>query len=211
MEEINEMELQEKVMQLKYEVEDKTSEVLRLKKENERLYQSVKTSVEQASAFRTELEENKRFYTKRIEELAEEKAKLSKELDVTKAEYDRVNSTYTSATNARDAVRREFIDRMDRVRETSMDAVTMIDYIQKDIKKLKLDLDNMSRSESTTQSDIEDEIQLMLDLLNTHYDKLKTIKSGFYSINKIKEYENPLDDLTLMREQPRLVDGNYVD
>ena len=190
MEEINEMELQEKVMQLKYEVEDKTSEVLRLKKENERLYQSVKTSVEQASAFRTELEENKRFYTKRIEELAEEKAKLSKELDVTKAEYDRVNSTYTSATNARDAVRREFIDRMDRVRETSMDAVTMIDYIQKDIKKLKLDLDNMSRSESTTQSDIEDEIQLMLDLLNTHYDKLKTIKSGFYSINKIKEYEN---------------------
>ena len=191
--------------------EKRTSELLRLKKENERLYGSVKTSVEQASAFRTELEENKKFYSKRIEELAGEKAELSKELDVTKAEFDRVNSTFTSASNARETVRREFLERMDNVRETSMDAVTMIDYIQKDIKKLKLDLDNMARSESTSQDDLRDEIQLMLDLLNTHYEKLKTIKSGFYAINKIKEYENPLDDLTLMREQPKIIDGNYVD
>lgn len=69
----------------------------------------------------------------------------------------------------------------------------------------------MARSESTSQDDLRDEIQLMLDLLNTHYEKLKTIKSGFYAINKIKEYENPLDDLTLMREQPKIIDGNYVD
>ena len=128
-----------------------------------------------------------------------------------KTEYDRINGVYTSATQAREAVRRDSFELMDRVRETSMDAVTMIDYIRKDIKKLKLDLDNMSRAESTSQSDVIEEIQLMLDLLNTHHEKLKAIKSGFYNINKIKEYDNSVDDLSLTREQAKLVDGNYVD
>lgn len=211
MPEYNEVELKEKIMQLEYEVEDKTGELLRLKKENDRLYKSVKDSVEQASAFRTELEENKRFYMKRIEELAAEKSELSKQLDIIKTEFDRVNSTYSSATQARETVRRESFEQMDRVRETSMDAVTMIDFVQKDLRKLKLDLDNMARSESTKQSDIEDEIQLMLDLINAHCAKLKTIRSGFYAINNITEYDNASDDLSLSREESRLVDGNYVD
>ena len=211
MAEMNETEMKERIMQLEYEAADRSSEILRLKKENERLYQSVKQSVEQASSFRTELEENKRFYQKRIEELAKEKAEISSKLDVMKTEYDRINGVYTSATQAREAVRRDSFELMDRVRETSMDAVTMIDYIRKDIKKLKLDLDNMSRAESTSQSDVIEEIQLMLDLLNTHHEKLKTIKSGFYNINKIKEYDNSVDDLSLTREQAKLVDGNYVD
>ncbi len=211
MSEIKEIELKERVMQLEYEAADRSSELLRLKKENERLYQSVKTSVEQASAFRTELEENKRFYSKRVEELAEEKAELTKKYDIMKTEFERVNGTYTSATQAREEVRRESLELMDKVRETSMDAVTMIDYIQKDIKKLKLDLDNMAKSESTKQSDVDDEIQLMLDLLNTHSTKLAAIRSGFYSVNKIKEYDDPIDDLSLSRSEAKLVDGNYVD
>ena len=211
MSEIKEIELKERVMQLEYEAADRSSELLRLKKENERLYQSVKTSVEQASAFRTELEENKRFYSKRVEELAEEKAELTKKYDIMKTEFERVNGTYTSATQAREEVRRESLELMDKVRETSMDAVTMIDYVQKDIKKLKLDLDNMAKSESTKQSDVDDEIQLMLDLLNTHSTKLAAIRSGFYSVNKIKEYDDPIDDLSLSRSEAKLVDGNYVD
>lgn len=209
--EMNEIEMKERIMQLEYEAADRSSELLRLKKENARLYDSVKNSVEQASSFRTEREEDRRFYQKRIEELAGEKAELSRKLDIMRADYDKINSVYSSATQAREAVRKDSFELMDKVRETSMDAVTMIDYIQKDIKKLKLDLDNMSRSESTTQSDVEDEIQLMLDLLNTHYEKLKTIKSGFYAINKIKEYDNNVDDLSLTHSRAKLVDGNYVD
>ena len=204
-------ELEERIKHLEYESEEKSAEILRLNKENERLYSSVKESISQAGSFRTECEENKRFYQKRIEELAAEKAELTRKLDVMKTEYDRVNGVYSSATQARETVRKDSLELMDRVRETSMDAVTMIDYIQKDIKKLKLDLDNMSRSESTSQGDIEDEIQLMLDLLNTHSAKLKAIKSGFYSINKIKEYDNSVDEFSLMREEAKIVDGNYVD
>ena len=76
MAEMNETEMKERIMQLEYEAADRSSEILRLKKENERLYQSVKQSVEQASSFRTELEENKRFYQKRIEELAKERQRF---------------------------------------------------------------------------------------------------------------------------------------
>ena len=214
MPEINEHELQEmkeRILQLEYEAQDHASEILRLKKENERLYKSVKQSVEQASAFRTELEANTRFYTERVERLANEKAEIARKLDVLQTDFDRVNGVYSSASEAREAVRKDSLELMDRVRETSMDAVTMIDFIRKDIKKLKLDLDNMTRSESTTQQDIEDEIQLMLDLLNTHSQKLKAIRSGFYSINNITEYESDFDDLSLSRTEPKLVDGNYVD
>lgn len=211
MAEFNEAELKERIMQLEYESADKASELLRIKKDNERLYKSVKSSVEQACAFRTEMEENKRYYTKRVEELASEKAELTKKLDVMKTEFERVNGTYSSATQAREAVRKESMELMDDVREKSMDAVTMIEFIRKDIKRLKLDLDNMARAESTTQDDVRDEIQLMLDLLNTHYDKLGTIKSGFYALNKITEYDSAPDELTLSRDEPKIVDGNYVD
>lgn len=207
--ELNEMK--ERIMQLEFEAQEHSSEILRLKKENETLYQSVKQSVEQSSAFRTELEANKKFYTERVEKLASEKSELSKKLDVLQAEFDRINGVYSSASEAREAVRRDSMELMDKVRETSMDAVTMIDFIRKDIKKLKLDLDNMARAEGTTQTDVEDEIQLMLDLLNTHSSKLKAIRSGFYAINNITEYESNVDDLSLSRDEAKLVDGNYVD
>ncbi|MBQ1546510.1 MAG: hypothetical protein IIZ59_03150 [Clostridia bacterium] len=204
-------ELKERVMQLEFEAQERASEILALRKENERLYESVKTSVSQASDFRTELERDKVFYKKRVEELAAQKAELAQKLDTLQTEYDRVNSVYSSASSAREAVKRDSLELMDKVRETSMDAVTMIDYICKDINRLKLDLDNMARADSTKQEDIEDEIQLMLDLLNTHRAKLKTIRSGFYSINNIKEYDNTFDDLSLTRSAAKLVDGNYVD
>lgn len=205
------LELKERVMQLEFEAQERSSEILALRKENERLYESVKTSVSQASDFRTELERDKIFYQKRIEELAAGKAELARKLDTLQAEYDRVNSVYSSASSAREAVKRDSLELMDKVRETSMDAVTMIDYICKDINRLKLDLDNMARNDNMKQEDVEEEIQLMLDLLNGHRAKLKTIRSGFYSINNITEYDNSFDDLSLTRAEAKLVDGNYVD
>ena len=204
-------ELKERIMQLEYEAADRSSELLRLKKENEKLYNSVRESMEQAGVFQTEVRNIKDFYEKRLTSLAEEKAELHKKLDIISAEYDRLNTTYTSVSEARRSVGKESLEMMDKVRETSMDAVTMIDYIDKDIRKLKLDLDNMSKAESTTQGDVDDEIQLMLDLLNSHSAKLAAIKSGFYSINNITIYENTVDDLALSRNKAKLVDGSYVD
>ncbi|MBQ1388370.1 MAG: hypothetical protein IIY78_01965 [Clostridia bacterium] len=204
-------ELKERIMQLEYEAADRSSELLRLRKENERLYQSVRESMEQVSVFRSELHNVKAFYDKRLRELAEEKAKTQMQLDVTSAEFDRINSTFTTVSEEKNNSRRESLKKMDAVRETSMDAVTMIDYIDKDIRKLKLDLFNMSKDQNTTQQDIEDEIQLMLDLLNEHSAKLAAIKSGFYSINNITMYDNTLDDLTLTRNTAKLENGNYVD
>lgn len=204
-------ELKERIMQLEYEAADRSSELLRLKKENEKLYNSVRESMEQAGIFQTEVRNIKDFYEKRLTSLAEEKAELHKKLDIISAEYDRLNTTYTSVSEARRSVGKESLEMMDKVRETSMDAVTMIDYIDKDIRKLKLDLDNMSKAESTTQGDVDDEIQLMLDLLNSHSAKLAAIKSGFYSINNITIYENTVDDLALSRNKAKLVDGSYVD
>ncbi len=204
-------ELKERIMQLEYEAADRSGELLRLKKENEKLYASVRESMEQVSFFRTELHNVKDFYEKRLTALADEKSKLHKQLDIITAEFDRINTTYTTVSEARLSAGKESLEMMDRVRETSMDAVTMIDYIDKDIRKLKLDLFNMSKAEGTAQNDVDDEIQLMLDLLNTHSAKLAAIKSGFYSINKITLYDNANDDLTLTREAAKLVDGSYVD
>ena len=206
-----EQEMKERIMQLEFELQDKKSEVLKLKKENETLYASVKQSVEQASSLRTELEENKRFYTKKIADIADQKAELSKKIDILQIEFDRINSVYSSVGNAREIVRKESFELMDKVRETSMDSVTMIDFILKDISRLKLDLDNMVKSESTKQQDINDEIELVMDLLNTHINKLKTIRSGFYRINNITEYDNSVEDLTLSRDKSRIINGNYVD
>ena len=51
----------------------------------------------------------------------------------------------------------------------------------------------------------------MIDLLNRHNTYLTTIKSGFYKINNIQEYENSFDDLSLVRNDTKIVNGNYVD
>lgn len=204
-------ELKEKVMRLEYELEEKNSEMLRLKKDNSRLYESVKDSVNHAGMYKTELENDKKFYTERISELAKEKAKLSEEIDVMKVDFDKQKMIYNTVTEAKAEMKKLSLKLMDEVREKSMDAVTVIEYVLKDIAKMKLDMDNMSRQDDPSQDDVEDEIQLMIDLLNKHSAYLGTIKSGFYKINNIKEYDNSFDDLSLSRSSSKLENGNYVD
>ncbi len=204
-------ELKEKVMRLEYELQEKNSEILSLKKENSKLYESVKQSMEQAGMYRTELEKDKVFYSEKISQLAKEKAKLTEELDVLKVSFEKTELIYKTVTEARTEMKKENLKLMDEVRETSMDAVTMIEYVRKDISKMKLDLDNLANSENPGDGDIKDEIQFMIDLLNKHNDYLGTIRSGFYKINNIREYENSFDDLSLIRDESKLVDGNYVD
>lgn len=204
-------ELQERVMRLEYELEEKNSEMLSLKKDNARLYESVKQSVDQAGMYKTELENNEKFYSDKVSRLAEEKAEIAKELDILKVEFEKFDSVYSTVTQAKVDMKKENLKLMDEVRETSMDAVTVIEFVQKDIAKMKLDLDNLSNSENKTAEDVDEEIQLMIDLLNKHNQYLGTIKSGFYKINKIQEYENRFDDLSLTRDNAKIVDGNYVD
>ena len=204
-------ELNEKVMRLEYELEEKNSEILSLKKDNARLYESVKQSMDQAGMYKTELENDKKFYSERVAALAKEKAELSEELDVLKVDFEKSDMIYRTVTEAKAEMKKENLKLMDEVRETSMDAVTVIEFVQKDIAKMKLDLDNMANSDNKTAEDVNDEIQLMIDLLNKHNEYLGTIKSGFYKINNIQEYESRFDDLSLTRDDTKLVDGNYVD
>lgn len=204
-------ELQEKVMRLEYELEEKNSEILTLKRDNSRLYESVKQSVDQAGMYKTELENDRKFFGEKVAELAKEKAKLSEELDVLKVDFEKYKTIYNTVTEAKAEMKKQSLKLMDEVRETSMDAVTVIEYVLKDISKMKLDMDNMSRSENKEQSDVDEEIQLMIDLLNKHIAYLGTIKSGFYKINNIQEYENRFDDLSLTRNDSKIVNGNYVD
>lgn len=204
-------ELNEKVMRLEYELEEKNSEVLRLKKDNERLYESVKQSTEQAALYKTELESELKFYSEKIADLAKEKAKISEALDILKIDFERYKTVYETVSEARSDMEKESLKLMDEVRETSMDAVTVIEYVLRDIRKMKFDLDNMSKAENTSESDVDDEIQLMIDLLNKHIAYLSTIRSGFYKINNIQEYESSFDDLSLSRVEAKLVEGNYVD
>ncbi len=204
-------ELQEKVMQLEFELEEKKSEILTLKKENAKLYESVKQSMDQASMYRTELEKDRVFYGEKIAQLAKEKAKLYEELDILKVEFEKTDRIFSTVTEAKTQMRKDSMRLMDEVRETSMDAVTMIEYVLKDIAKMKLDLENLAKAESTDQADLDEEISLMIDLLNKHTTYLTTIKSGFYKINNIQEYDNSFDDLSLVRSGTKLVNGNYVD
>ena len=204
-------DLKEEIMQLQFELEEKKSEILTLKKDNEKLYDSVKQSMDQASMYRTELEKDRVFYGEKIAQLAKEKAKLYEELDILKVEFEKSDRIFSTVTEAKTQMRKDSMRLMDEVRETSMDAVTMIEYVLKDIAKMKLDFENLSKTENASQSDIDQEISLMIDLLNRHNTYLTTIKSGFYKINNIQEYENSFDDLSLVRKGTKLVNGNYVD
>ncbi len=204
-------ELNEKVMRLEYELEEKSSEILRLKKDNSRLYESVKQSVDQAGMYKTELENDKKFYSEKIAELAKDKAKLSEEIDILKVNFEKYRTIYDTVTEAKAEMKKQSLQLMDEVREKSMDAVTVIDYVLRDIAKMKLDMDNMSKQENPEQNDVDEEIQLMIDLLNKHTSYLGIIKSGFYKVNNIQEYNNSFDDLSLTRSDEKLVNGNYVD
>ncbi len=204
-------DMKEKIMQLEFELEEKKSEILTLKKENAKLYESVKQSMDQASMYRTELEKDRVFYGEKIAQLAKEKSKLYEELDILKVEFEKTDRIFSTVTEAKTQMRKDSMRLMDEVRETSMDAVTMIEYVLKDIAKMKLDLENLSKAENTHQDDLDEEISLMIDLLNKHTTYLTTIKSGFYKINNIQEYDNSFDDLSLVRSSTKLVNGNYVD
>ncbi|MBQ3970177.1 MAG: hypothetical protein II685_06825 [Clostridia bacterium] len=204
-------ELKEKVIRLEYEIEEKNSEILTLKRDNSRLYESVKQNVDHAGMYKTELENDKKFYTEKVAALAKEKAELSEKLDVLTVDFDKYKTIYDTVTQAKAEMKKESLKLMDEVRETSMDAVTVIDYVLHDIAKMKLDLDNMSKAESKSQGDLDEEIQLMIDLLNKHINYLGTIKKGFYKINNINEYSSSFDDLSLNRTETKIVDGNYVD
>ena len=161
-------DMKEKIMQLEFELEEKKSEILTLKKENAKLYESVKQSMDQASMYRTELEKDRVFYGEKIAQLAKEKSKLYEELDILKVEFEKTDRIFSTVTEAKTQMRKDSMRLMDEVRETSMDAVTMIEYVLKDIAKMKLDLENLSKAENTHQDDLDEEISLMIDLLNKH-------------------------------------------
>jgi len=161
--------------------------------------------------YKTELENDRKFYSERISEIAKEKARLSEEIDVMKVDFEKNKLIYKTVTEAKAEMKKLSLKLMDEVREKSMDAVTVIEYVLKDIAKMKLDMDNMSRFEDPAQSDIQEEIQLMIDLLNKHSAYLGTIKSGFYKINNIREYDSSFDDLSLSRSSAKLENGSYVD
>lgn len=203
--------LNEEKLRLQYELEDIKQKMLSLKKDNAKLYDSVKQSMEQASMYKTELERDRVFYEEKIAELAKEKSELAKDLDILKVEVQKNDRIYSTVTEAKTEMKKESLKLMDEVRETSMDAVTVIEYVVRDIAKMKLDMDNLNRSDSACQQDIKDEVTLMIDLLNKHSEYLTSIKKGFYKINNIREYENSFDDLTLVRNASKLVDGSYVD
>ena len=81
--------IKEEKLRLQYELEDVKQKMLILKKENAKLYESVKQSMEQASMYKTELERDRVFYEEKIAELAKEKAELSKNLDILKVEVQK--------------------------------------------------------------------------------------------------------------------------
>ncbi len=204
-------EKNEKIMRLEYEIEEKSSKVLALQKENNRLYSDVKEARYQAALFRTELQNGTKLYEEELERRIKEKNALQEQLDLTAIKvkkYDEIEKTISEIKiNAgRDAQRL-----MDEAEEKSMDAVTVIEYIQQDISKLKFDLENMTKSPSTTKENLEEEISIMIDMLNRHLEYLKSIKSGFYKMNNIAEYEDTPEDFSLAHRNPKIKEGNYID
>lgn len=204
-------ELEEKVMHLGFELQEKTSEVLTLKKENERLYNDVKEARYQAALFRTELQNELKAYEDELAIRIKEKNAIQEQLDLVAIKVKKYDELDKTISEIKINAGKEALKLMDEAEEKSMDAVTVIEFIQKDISRMKFDLDNLSKAESRSQGDLDEEIQLMIDLLNKHSAYLGNIKSGFYKMNKITEYENTLEDFSLAHRTQKLVDGCYVD
>lgn len=204
-------ELNEKNLQLEYEVSEKTSQVLTLKKENERLYNDVKEARYQAALFRTELQNGTRIYEEELERRIKEKNALQEQLDLTAIKVKKYDEMEKTVSEIKIKAGQDAVRLMDEAEEKSMDAVTVIEFIQKDIGRLKLDLENISRNPNADKSDLDEEIALMTDLLNRHIEYLKNIKSGFYKMNNITEYEDTPEDFSLAHRVPKIKEGNYVD
>lgn len=204
-------ELNEKVLRLEYEIEEKTSRELALKKEKERLYNDIREARSQAALFRTELQNELKIYEDELALRIKEKNALQEQLDLAAIKVKKYDQLESTVSEIKINASRDATKLMDEAEEKSMDAVTVIDFIQKDIAKMKFDLENLSRNQSKSQSDIDEEIQLMIDLLNGHVEYLKGIKSGFYKIHNIEEYENSPEDFSLAHRTPKLKEGSYVD
>lgn len=204
-------ELNEKIMRLQYELEDVRSRELALKKENERLYGDVKEARCQAALFRTELQNELKIYEDELALRIKEKTALQEQLDLAAVKVKKYDELEKTVSEIKINAGRQATKLMDEAEEKSMDAVTVIDFIQKDIAKMKFDLENFSRGESKSQSELDEEIQLMIDLLNGHVEYLKKIRSGFYKMNNIAEYENTPEDFSLAHRKPKLKEGSYVD
>lgn len=204
-------ELNEKILHLEYEVSEKTSEILSLKKEKERLYNDVKEARYQAALFRTEMQNSSGIYEEELERRIKEKNALQEQLDLVAIKVKRYDELEKTVSEIKIKANQEAVRLMDEAEEKSMDAVTVIEFILKDIGRMKFDLENLSRNSSADKSDLQEEIALMIDLLNNHLEYLKKIKSGFYKMNNITEYENTPEDFSLAHRVPKIKEGNYVD
>lgn len=204
-------DLDEKILHLEYEVSEKTSEILRLKKDNERLYNDVKEARYQAALFRTELQNGTRIYEEELERRIKEKNALQEQLDLTAVKVKKYDELEKTVSEIKINASQNAVKLMDEAEEKSMDAVTVIEFIQKDIGRLKFDLENLSKNSNADKSDVDEEISLMTDLLNRHLDYLKSIKSGFYKMHNITEYENTPEDFSLAHRTPKIKEGNYID
>lgn len=204
-------ELNEKILHLEYEVSEKTSEILSLKKEKERLYNDVKEARYQAALFRTEMQNSSGIYEEELERRIKEKNALQEQLDLVAIKVKRYDELEKTVSEIKIKANQEAVKLMDEAEEKSMDAVTVIEFILKDIGRMKFDLENLSRNSSAGKSDLQEEIALMIDLLNNHLEYLKKIKSGFYKMNNITEYENTPEDFSLAHRVPKIKEGNYVD
>lgn len=204
-------ELTEENTRLKYELEEKSSRVLSLKKENERLYSDVKEARYQAALFRTELQNELKIYEEELALRIREKNEIQEQLDLVSVKVKRFDELDKTVSEIKINAGQEALRLMDEAEEKSMDAVTVIEFIQKDIARMKFDLENLSHTESRSLESIDEEIGIMIDLLNEHSKYLGKIKSGFYKMNKIEEYESIPEDFSLAHHTPKIKDGSYVD
>ncbi len=204
-------ELREELLKLKYEAQAAAERELSLKKENEKLYADLKDARYHQALFQTELENRAKLYEEELDRLIKEKNELQSQLDKAAVKVKLYDALDKTVTQLRQDAQRKADRLMDETQEKSMDAVTVIDFIRDDICRMKLDLENFVRSESSTKEQLDEEAALMTDLLNRHLEYLQKIKSGFYSMHGIEEYENAPEDFSVANRRPVIKNGSYVD
>ncbi|MDE7389624.1 MAG: hypothetical protein K2M82_01585 [Lachnospiraceae bacterium] len=123
-------EQKEKILQLQYEIEERTSRELTLKKENERLYRDVKEARYQAALFRTELQNELKIYEDELALRIKEKNELQEKLDLTAVKVKKYDELEKTLSEIKLNAQRDATKLMDEAEEKSMDAVTVIDFIQ---------------------------------------------------------------------------------
>ncbi len=206
-----ENELKEEILKLRYEAQESSRRELLLKKENEKLYADLKDARYHQALFQTELESRAKLYEEELDRQIQEKNELQSKLDKAAVKVKLYDTLDKTVTQLRQDAQRKADRLMDETQEKSMDAVTVIDFIREDIGRMKLDIENLTRSESATKEQLDEEAALMIDLLNSHLAYLQKIKSGFYSMHGIEEYENTPEDFSVANRRPMIKNGSYVD